>query len=317
MLSGEFHPVLDPVVVESIVEFTPWWLALALVFLTHLGSVYVVVPATVLAYLRYPERAGTWLGAIFCYFGLMTAVKSLNPATRPTVDPAVGPDQVPEALSFWYTHGAEIATTSFPSGNVMVATVLMALLVLDTNVFTFRRRILAGGFFVVLVAYSRLALGVHYPVDVIGGVALGLALVGLIVLLRNRTEDEVAAVFTLAVILCAAAVWLQTGLWTPPSVTGLESSNRPLALGASIGGLLAWQFGRRSTWSLGREPSDTLIPMAGLLGALGGVYVVHTSVSHPLLSILWTAALVAAVVATPWLWPKRLFSTDRPDVVSK
>lgn len=317
MFSGGFHPVFDPVVVESIVEFTPWWLALALVFLTHLGSVYVVVPATVLAYLRYPNRFGTWLGAIFCYFGLMTAVKSLNPAIRPTVDPAVGPEHVPEALTFWYSHGAEITTTSFPSGNVMVATVLMTLVVLETNVSTFRRRLLAGSSFVVLIAYSRLALGVHYPVDVIGGVVLGLALVGLIALLRNRTEEEVAAVFTLAVILCGAAVWLRTGVWATPSMAGLESSNRPLALGGAVGGLLAWQFTRRNEWHLSMQSVDPVVSALVFLGILVGVYTIHTSVSHPLLSTVWAAAIFGIVVATPWLWTRRESVTETPTVVSK
>jgi membrane-associated phospholipid phosphatase len=40
----------------------------------------------------------------------------------------------------------------------------------------------------IVVAYSRLYLGVHYPLDVVGGAALGWSLaVMVLVVVRNRT----------------------------------------------------------------------------------------------------------------------------------
>ena len=306
MLSGELHPLFDPVFLESVVEITPWWIALILVFLTHLGSVFIVVPATVLAYLRYPERAGTWLGSLFCYFGLMTSIKSLNSASRPSVDPSVGPEHVPEVLSFWYSHGAEISTTSFPSGNVMLPTILMALLVRDLRVSTFRRRAIAGASVVALIAYSRMALGVHYPVDVIGGVVFGLGLVAVVVGLRHRFEDELTAVFTLAIGICLFSVWVRNGVWAVPTVASLESSNRPLALGGALGGLVAWQLVNRYRLHGGTYSLDNALGAIGVVGGFGGMYAVHSIVSHPLVSALWATVIFGVVIATPWLFPNRI-----------
>lgn len=236
----------------------------------------------------------------------MTSIKSLNSASRPSIAPSVGPEHVPEALSFWYSHGAEISTTSFPSGNVMLPTILVALLVLDLRVSTFRRRAIAGISVVALIAYSRMALGVHYPVDVIGGVVFGLGLVAVVVGLRNRFEDEITAVFTLAIGVCLFSVWLRNGVWAVPTVGSLESSNRPLALGGALGSLVAWQLVNRYRFHGGTYSLDTALPAIGVGGSLVGMYVVHSIVSHLLVSALWATVIFGVVVATPWLFPNRI-----------
>ena len=62
---------------------------------------------------------------------------------------------------------------SYPSGHALIVSIGAAF-----GLARFRRRILAGllGLEAALVCYSRVYVGVHYPLDVTGGVLLGIAI---------------------------------------------------------------------------------------------------------------------------------------------
>jgi membrane-associated phospholipid phosphatase len=73
-----------------------------------------------------------------------------------------------------------LTSYSFPSGHTMTATVLYGVLAAYcfTNTQDWRRRvtiILAAGFLILLVAFSRVYLGAHYLSDVLGAMAEGMA----------------------------------------------------------------------------------------------------------------------------------------------
>lgn len=84
-------------------------------------------------------------------------------------------------------HGA-----SFPSGHATVSAALVTFLAL----IAWRTRwrwlaVILGAFYALLVGYSRLVLGVHYPTDVLAGWLTGLSLVlGAYQLLYGRRRHE-------------------------------------------------------------------------------------------------------------------------------
>jgi membrane-associated phospholipid phosphatase len=137
-------------------------------FLTFFGSpiwFYVIVtPAVIWVWRKGHTRLAIFLIVTALGGGLLdTIVKEAVNRARPSlVDPVAT------------AHGK-----SFPSGHAMSSTfVYGSLLLVFLPVVRRRVRPILFGLTVVLVAaigFSRLALGVHYITDVVGGVVLGLA----------------------------------------------------------------------------------------------------------------------------------------------
>jgi undecaprenyl-diphosphatase len=78
----------------------------------------------------------------------------------------------------WADPAVQLATYSFPSGHAVASTLFygtVCVLALEHIRSPWRRRIAAAvaAGMVLLVAFSRVVLGVHYPVDVVAGMALG------------------------------------------------------------------------------------------------------------------------------------------------
>lgn len=307
MFGGDWHPVFDPTVVETVVDLTPAVVAHLLVFLTYLGSVFVVVPLVVAAYWWDPKRFAHWIPTVVGYYAVMGSIKSLNSATRPEAGPPVSPDAAPAALAGTYEHAATISTTSFPSGNVIAATVLAGLFVLDARIWTFRRRLLAGAILVGLVSYTRIGLGVHYPIDVIGGIAIAVGYLGVVELVRQRTRNGTAILFVLAAVLAVVAVWLRTGLGDPPTAEGLAGSNRPVALGAAIGGLAVWLALQDRPQPTGRQTA--FAAGFGLVAVATGAMLAGGIVTHPFWAVGLAAVAFGAAVAMPWAVPGHRFLT--------
>lgn len=307
MLTGEWHPVFEDRVLETFVDLIPEWLGVLFVPLTHMGSVFFVVPVVVIAYLWDPERFASLIAGVCGYYGLMGGIKSLNSADRPDMYGAASAEWFPGVLSWLHSHGAGITTTSFPSGNAMIATVVVTLLVVDLEISTLRRRAAVGAFVILVVGISRMALAVHYPIDIIGGFALGLALAGAIILIRSQFEVEkaVTAVFVLAFVLAFFGVWVRSGGWGVPTWEGIEGSNRNLALGGSLGGMLVWYVGVRTDWTFSSYIPRPFghVAVIGLVVAL--TYVVHVAIFHPLVTMAWAFVVFGSIIVLPHVMPTR------------
>ncbi len=143
------------------------WLAAAMLEITFLGTGTVVamvagVAALFLGLTR--QRTAAWLLLWATLGGLVlnTLLKQLFDRPRPR-------------LFAWGTHAL---TTSFPSGHAMSAAAVYGTVALLAARLTPRRRargavVAAAGAVVLLVAFSRLYLGVHYPTDVLAGLLVG------------------------------------------------------------------------------------------------------------------------------------------------
>lgn len=126
--------------------------------------------------------------------------------------------------------GAAASGYGFPSGHALGATVVYggAVLLFDR----LDRRHAVAAAVVALVSLSRLVLGIHYLVDVVAGVAVGVAALGAVVALTLRRPAR-AFLAAAALVLAALAV---VG-------TAAATADAAAALGGAVGGGLAWRVG--------------------------------------------------------------------------
>jgi undecaprenyl-diphosphatase len=152
-------------------------------FLTRLGSWTVLVPVTVIAaiFLAYRRRIRAALLLIMVFGGrlLVELQKVIVDRPRPGVSP----------------HLEAVHSMSFPSGhsaNAMITYLAIAMLL---PVPQRMRAILVGIALAVAlqVGWSRVALGVHWPSDVLGGWAFGLFWIALCMRLASERPEGDAA----------------------------------------------------------------------------------------------------------------------------
>ncbi len=203
-------------------------LALPMALLSALGSpaVYLGLVA-VLAWWRERPFALA-LAVLFAASAIVNDIaKLLVHAPRPYW---VSADVVPLELQDSF---------GFPSAHAQLALSIWGLVALR-----FRRpwAAAAAGALVVAIGISRVALGVHYPVDVLGGWLIGAALLAAFVLagpaafraagrMTSRGRVLAGAALSLAAVGAAAAVAAVLGPWTPdPSWTGLVTGLDPVSI---------------------------------------------------------------------------------------
>jgi membrane-associated phospholipid phosphatase len=146
--------------IEALRSLLPPWAIDAFAVLTTLGDTAFLLAILLALYWFYDRDQGAialavFLGGVLLITGLKTAIGLPRP-----------PESVRAVAEGGY---------GFPSGHAFGATVGFGLLAL-----VFRRprrslRIALAAAAVLIVATSRVAIGVHYAVDVIAGVAVGLA----------------------------------------------------------------------------------------------------------------------------------------------
>lgn len=164
----------------------------AMQLITELGSQSAYVVLLIVTFLGIDARAGRTIGlAVMVSFYLNQLLKPMFDTLRPfEVDPALVRSEQAEAGAL----GA-----GFPSGHAQSSATFWGLAAVYG-----RRRWFAvlAAVLIVLIALSRIYLGVHFPVDVVGGLALGLAVVGLVVALeRSRFEPPGWALLLLGLAL--------------------------------------------------------------------------------------------------------------------
>jgi hypothetical protein len=255
--------------------------------LTRLGDPWLLLGALALLYVAADRlaldrrRVGLVFAAAFVALGVTLALKAAFALPRPP--------------------GAATDGYGFPSGHALGTTVVWgtAAVVLDAG--CRRRRTAVAAVVVLLVAASRVVIGVHYLADVVAGVGVGLAVVGVALAvgvgrlpsLAQSTRDaaggvaverlshaDVDRVFALAAGVGLVALLLR------------GSPDTLLTAGAALGGWWGWRIAEPtvdvdtpgSSVPFGR----TVVSVAGLPIVLGG---------------LLTADVIAEAAATPALLP--------------
>lgn len=141
---------------------------------TTLGDAHVLLALALVAAYRYP--ALFWLlvaGAIITFFATHIP-KELAGVARPPAELAPG--------SFNLI-GVEVRSRAFPSGHTASAFLVSAALFLATNSRRLRAVIIA---YAVLIGVSRIAVGIHWPADVLAGATVGWTAALLAALYINR-----------------------------------------------------------------------------------------------------------------------------------
>ena len=148
---------------EFLQRFRSPWLDTLVYYITSLGSEWFFLAAVPLLYWTWNKRAGYRIAVLFLFGewaknGLKVAFHTPRP--QPTdgaevLHPETGPGY------------------SFPSGHAESSTVFWGQLAVEARK---RWLYLLGLIIVFLVSMSRLYLNVHWPIDVLGGFLLGVAL---------------------------------------------------------------------------------------------------------------------------------------------
>ena len=240
---------------ETIHGSMPEWLLLLAALVTRLGDVWVVISITIaaswlLTWRRStgetsPPQQGTtttaetlpavWMvGIVVGGLAVMTALKYSFALPRPELVVAT-PSAIPPALESTYVATVTLGGYGFPSGHALGATVAYGLLALTVRTGTRRVRVAVAGVIVLAISLSRVALAVHYPGDIVAGIAVGgLYLVAMMWLLERSPFDRVTSAFTLALGFALVSV----------AISGAAGRSVTYAALAA-GGLAVWAFGHR------------------------------------------------------------------------
>jgi len=132
--------------------------------ITYLGSEFFYFVFIPYFYWNVDKRFGLKLSIMFLIsVYLNTAIKELTSINRPIGYPGI------RSLALSTAGGY-----SFPSGHAQHSTVVWGIV---ASRFRSVKWYVIAGIFIVSVSFSRLYLGVHWPLDVIGGIVVGFALV--------------------------------------------------------------------------------------------------------------------------------------------
>ena len=202
----------DASVVESVVALIPPWIAVLILFVSYLGSVYVIGPLTVLVYLRGKSWQQTcWPSIVIGAYALFVFLKPLTGILRPAehgVESPLADVALPLVIDQLHVLAVGFDTGSFPSGHTIAATVFFGLFVVDMDIGSWRTRIGSAVVILAVLYVSRIALGVHYVGDVVGGAIIGFAYLLGMLWLRDRVSNPVETILGLAVAPSVGAIFL-------------------------------------------------------------------------------------------------------------
>lgn len=134
--------------------------------LTHLGSLWILLPVTIAIAIAYGWQQ-QWRFAAYILFAVMSN-GLLNAIAKGWMH-RLRPD-------LWEPINPPVTDYAFPSGHAMSSMTFAATLVIFTWGSRWRGWTIAlSSLLVLIVGWTRLYLGVHFPSDILGGWILGMA----------------------------------------------------------------------------------------------------------------------------------------------
>jgi membrane-associated phospholipid phosphatase len=168
-------------------------------FVTVLGTEYFYIPVILLIFWCINEKKGASLGFIIILSAFINGFfKELLKQPRPfTLEPSVG-------LAFEPSYG-------IPSGHAQLSLCFWLFLAFWLGGSRFGRRPawvirLGAILFILLIAFTRLYLGLHFPTDILAGWILGVLILGLWFVFRTRVTALLNAGKLRAKLITIAAI---------------------------------------------------------------------------------------------------------------
>ncbi|WP_435158328.1 phosphatase PAP2 family protein [Haladaptatus sp. DFWS20] len=280
----------------------PWAVILLFALITQLGDVWFLfllsgvlyVGGEYIPYVGIDRRRGVFIiGLVLTYVALIGVLKGVLLLPRPpgaTEPPALR--WIPSIFAVLFTSITTAKGSGFPSGHALGATMVWGGLALVIDRGSYRVRFGIVGVVVALVSLSRLVLGVHYFVDVLAGIILGIVVLGTLYwLAENGTHPE-------RVLLTAVAIG---GVGLSVNLT-FESV---IASGGAVGGWVVWRTVAEVTPNQPSTRREVIVALfVGVIanGIFGSVYILD--IPYPF-TFLGTATAVGTAVGAP-LISKRL-----------
>ncbi|USZ67099.1 phosphatase PAP2 family protein [Halorussus salilacus] len=247
-------------VVETLAETLPPVVREAFTVVTQLGDAwFLIVVAALLYWFGDRERGAFAVATVLGALALTVTLKGAFALPRP-----------PAELHVAYTD-----SYGFPSGHAIASTTLWGLLALVVERGTRTQRGAVAALAILAVTSARVIIGVHYVVDVLAGIAVGLTYLG--VLVRATRWDPTRA---FAVVAGISLAGLATAGFTADSVASV----------AGVGGAAA-------TWlALDAPPRGRVSAASALaaLAALGAVGYAGNELALPLVGVFGLNLVVPA-----------------------
>lgn len=222
---GEFEPIQDQI---------PEWLAVIIALITQLGDGWFLISLLAILYwTRSNDHEDILLvgGMLACGIGLYRGLKFLFGFGRPE-QPLLDPELLPAVIRQIYEATAFASGYGFPSGHATMTTIVYFGLAAVLTRGSKRLRFGIAALIVSLVGFSRVALGVHYVVDIVAGVALG----GILLVVAFDVLDRLPT-YRLTILLIVAVV-----LNVFYVLTSNGHFDAIIMIGISLGLLGGWQI---------------------------------------------------------------------------
>ncbi|PSP80243.1 hypothetical protein BRC81_03405 [Halobacteriales archaeon QS_1_68_20] len=205
-------PLFDGWLVDWLHSSLPAWTSYLFAAATLFGEPWVFVPVLAAAYwFGDPDRIAPLFGLVFGGLALALVLKAALALPRPTAGPMIPVESAPESIRGAYDWTIHADGYGFPSAHSIGAVLAWGGLAGALQAGTRRTRIWVAGAFVTLAGLSRLGLGVHYAVDVVGGTLIGVAMLYGWWAASRRVRRPVVATFGVALACAALPVVLGVG----------------------------------------------------------------------------------------------------------